>query len=296
VTPITPDASSESLSGHQVLDFADLETRLPKLAESYRAAEPFPHIVFDEFLDPDIARAAAAEFDPPDSDEWNSFVHVNERKYSNTAPETWGSASRSILDVLQSDRFVKFLTDLTGIEDLLRDDALEGGGLHQSRRGGFLNVHADYTVHPKHRHWRRRVNVLVYLNPEWRDEYGGELELWSRDMKHKVESVAPTCNRAVIFTTDMDSFHGHPDPLQCPEDLARRSLALYYFTEETAPVVRSTEYRSRPGEGWRAVPIYLDKQLLRGYDWTKRRIGLSDEATSKVLRRIDRLRRRGRSS
>ncbi len=155
------------------------------------------------------------------------------------------------------------MSRLIGVDGLIADPSLEGGGLHQSTTGGFLNIHADFTVHPHNRKWQRRANILLYLNDDWKPEYGGDLELWSADMKECVEKVAPVANRVLIFTTDGTSFHGHPEPMPCPEGVARRSLALYYFTLEEDPVVRSTEYRARPGDGFHSVMIYADKQLLR---------------------------------
>ena len=181
---------------------------------------------------------------------------------------------------------------LIGVENLLPDPTLEGGGLHQSTTGGFLNIHADFTVHPHHRNWQRRANILLYLNEEWDPEYGGDLELWSSDMQTCVRKVSPIANRVLIFTTDSTSFHGHPEPMRCPEGVARRSLALYYFSVEDDPLVRSTEYRARPGDGFHSIMIYADKQMLRGYDWAKRHLGLSDQAASKLLAFRDRLRRK----
>jgi hypothetical protein len=187
---------------------------------------------------------------------------------------------------------VQFLGELTGIEGLFVDRSLDGGGLHRSTTGGFLNVHADFTVHPHHSDWRRRVNLLLYLNEDWQPEFGGELELWSKDVKECEVSISPLGNRCVIFTTDVDSFHGHPEPMRCPTGVSRQSLALYYFTHEERPFVRSTEYRARPNDGLRGVLIYADKQLLRAYDWAKRRLGLSDQAAFHLLERLDRVRRR----
>ena len=189
---------------------------------------------------------------------------------------------------------MEFVGQLLGIDDLIADPSLEGGGLHQSTRGGFLNIHADFTVHPHHRNWQRRANILLYLNEEWRPEYGGDLELWSADMKECVEKVSPVANRALIFTTDPTSFHGHPEPMLCPEGVARRSLALYYFSIEKDPVVRSTEYRSRPGDGARGILIFADTQMLRAYDWAKRRLGLSDQFASKFLAYRERILRKNR--
>ena len=121
---------------------------------------------------------------------------------------------------------------MTGIPDLHADDVMDGGGLHRSLPGGFLNVHADFSAHHSKPGWRRRVNLLLYLNPEWQPEWGGELELWSKDMQRCVTRVEPKANRILLFTTDADSFHGHPEPLRFPPGQARRSLALYYFTIE----------------------------------------------------------------
>jgi len=285
----TENKSSEQSA---VLDIEGLERGLQDLGIRYQSASPFPHVVLDDFIQPEVARAAIEEFPPLDPEAWNVYSHANERKFSHTDPDTWGPILRSVLAELNSDRFVEFLSELTGIESLFADDSLEGGGLHQSTTGGFLNVHADFTVHPHHRNWQRRVNLLLYLNEDWRPEYGGDLELWSTDMKRCVETVAPIGNRAVIFTTNMDSFHGHPEPMTCPPQVVRRSLALYYFTVEDSPIVRSTEYRARPGDGLHSVAIYADKQLLRAYDWTKRHLGISDETAKKFLQRVERLRRK----
>lgn len=266
---------------------------MDQLREQYRTAHPYPHIVIDDFLEPETATAAMAEFPPLDPERWNNYVHVNERKFSNTDPETWPPTLRRILEELNSPAFVRFVGQLLGEDKLMADPSLEGGGLHQSPRGGFLNIHADFTVHPHHRNWERRANLILYLNDDWKPEYGGDLELWSTDMKECVEKVSPVGNRAVIFSTSADSFHGHPDPVLCPEDQARQSLALYYFSVESDPLVRSTEYRSRPGDGAHALLIFADKHLLRGYDWAKRHLGFSDQLASRVLGFRDRLRRKG---
>jgi hypothetical protein len=288
---MTTEARDETHS--PVLDIARLEGDVDKLHSIYGSARPYPHIVLDDFLEPDALKAAIDEFPPLDPGLWTNYLHTNERKFSNTDPQTWGPTLREILRELNSPRFVAFVSRLIGVEDLVADPSLEGGGLHQSTAGGFLNMHADFTVHPHNRKWQRRANILLYLNNEWKPEYGGDLELWSADMKECVEKVSPVANRALIFTTDATSFHGHPEPMKCPEGVARRSLALYYFSIEEDPLVRSTEYRARPGDGIHSVMIYADKQMLRSYDWAKRHLGVSDQTASSLLRLRDRFRRKG---
>jgi hypothetical protein len=288
---MTPDADRPTRT--PLVDMYRFERDVERLRSTYQSAEPYPHIVIDDFLEPGAVDEAIAEFPPLDPDQWTNFIHVNERKFSNTDPGTWGKTLQQILDELNSPRFVRFVSQLLGVDDLIADPSLEGGGLHQSTRGGFLNIHADYTVHPHNRTWQRRANLLLYLNEDWRPEYGGDLELWSADMKQCVEKVAPISNRALIFTTDVTSFHGHPEPIRCPEGAARRSLALYYFSVEKDPMVRSTEYRPRPGDGAHSILIRADTQMLRAYDWAKRHLGISDSTASKLLGYRDRIRRKG---
>jgi 2OG-Fe(II) oxygenase superfamily len=287
--------STEPLEGTQLpeLDFEWLERDIERLAGQYRAASPYPHVVLDDFLEAGLAEKAAGEFPPLDPTTWNNYLHVNERKFSNTDPTTWGPTLQAILEQLNSPRFVRIVQELMGVEDLFADPSLEGGGLHQSSTGGFLNIHADFTVHPHNRKWQRRANLILYLNEGWQPDYGGDLELWSADMKECVKKVSPISNRVLIFSTDPTSYHGHPEPMTCPEGVARRSLALYYFTLEDDPVARSTDYRARPGDGGQSILIYADKQLLRGYDWAKRRLGLSDQLASRLLAFRDRVRRKG---
>ncbi len=187
---------------------------------------------------------------------------------------------------------MQFLEELTGIEHLIPDWSMDGGGLHQTLRGGHLNVHADFTTHHVNENWARRVNILLYLNEEWREEWGGELELWDREMTGRQAAVTPRGNRMLVFTTAEDTFHGHPDGLTCPPGMARRSMALYYFTEEEAPVRRATNYRARPQDGLKRVAIDADRVALDLYDRAKRRLRISDDAAHRILERLDRLRRR----
>ena len=186
-----------------------------------------------------------------------------------------------------------YLEELTGIEDLIPDWTMDGGGLHQTLRGGHLNIHADFTTHHVHENWARRVNILLYLNEEWHDDWGGKLELWDKDMtslpgpRHARRATGCWCSprRSTASTAT-------PTGSTCPPDQARRSMALYYFTEEEAPVRRSTHYRARPEESrTRRAAIAADRVVLDVYDRVKRRLGLTDDAAQKVLGRFHSLAR-----
>jgi 2OG-Fe(II) oxygenase superfamily len=130
---------------------------------------------------------------------------------------------------LNSASVLKSLESLTGEGPLISDPFFDGGGLHQIERGGHLSIHSDFAK-PRHLPIFRRLNLIIYLNKDWKEGFGGSLELWSRDGKQKVKSVLPVANRAVIFTTDTTSYHGHPEPVNCPPNMSRRSLALYYYS------------------------------------------------------------------
>ncbi len=195
-----------------IFDFDRWTPALDTLARQYSSGHPYPHIVMDNFLEAWAAEKAMQEFPAVKDQGWIHYVHVNEKKHGLNKMDLLPPFIRQVIGELNSPPFVEFISKLTGIEGLLADEMLEGGGLHQSMRGGFLNVHADFTVHPHKRTWQRRVNILIYLNKEWKPEYRGDLELWDREMKGVQQKISPVFNRCVIFNTDEDSFHGLPDP------------------------------------------------------------------------------------
>lgn len=275
---------SEAATATRIIDLDLWEGRLPKLKDTYRNGKPFPFIALDSLLDPAAALQAQLAFPRVQDEGWIHYVHVNEKKHGLNKMDRLPPYLGTVIQKLNSDRFVRFLEKLTGIDGLHADDMLEGGGLHQSQRGGFLNIHADFTVHPHKRNWKRRVNVLLYLNKDWDTAWGGDLELWERDMSACGQKIAPLFNRCVVFNTDEDSYHGLPEPIRCPEGETRKSIALYYFTvEKKAPRLRTTNYRPRPNDGSKAIAIWLDKQAIAGYTRVKRVFGMNDDLISKVL-------------
>jgi 2-oxoglutarate-Fe(II)-dependent oxygenase superfamily protein len=197
--------------------------------EEYQAARPFPHIYFDGLLPESVLDQVLDEFPAPQQEGWLRFESENERKLASVDDQGMGDAIRQLLAELNSAAFIDFLQELTGIRGLVPDPHFVGGGLHQIVRGGHLNVHVDFNRHPT-TGLDRRLNVLLYLNRDWKPEWGGDLQLWSSNMKRCEARIAPLYNRLAVFSTTERSFHGHPDPLACPEDRSRRSLALYYYS------------------------------------------------------------------
>ena len=208
---------------------------------AYAAAKPFPHVVFDNFFDPALVDEVLAEFPMPRDIEWQKFDNDREIKLASAKEASFGPATRLLFYHLNSATFLDFLSHVTGIANLIPDPGLEGGGLHQIVRGGKLGVHADFNRHGLY-NLDRRLNLLLYLNKDWKEEYGGNLELWDRAMTRCEARVAPLFNRVMIFGTTDFTYHGHPEPLQCPENMTRKSMALYYFSNGRPPEEVSGEH------------------------------------------------------
>lgn len=237
------------------------------LAEQHRAAyataEPFAHAVFDDFLPPDMLEQVLAEFPAPGQG-WRRLDSSNQNKLAAQREAQFGANTRELLRECNSAGCLHFLETLTGIPGLISDPYLEGGGLHQIERDGFLKVHVDFNKHPRLK-LDRRLNLIVYLNKDWHEEYHGHLELWDRAVTRCVRKVLPAFNRAVVFSTTDFAYHGHPERLNCPPDRTRKSLALYYYTNGRPPEElagsHGTLWRERQG-GWESGR--LSATILRG--------------------------------
>jgi hypothetical protein len=228
-----------------------LAARGKALHDAYVSARPFPHVALDGFLPEQAVREAARSVGPPGPG-WVRRERDEAVKWGLPDEERMAEPLRALIRELQSAAFLGFLTELTGIQGLFSDPYLEGGGVHQIERGGYLHVHADFNLHSRMK-VHRRLNLLLFLNEEWREEYGGHLELWETDMSRCVQRYLPVFNRAVVFNVTDVSFHGHPYPLACPEGTTRRSIALYYYTAQRPTrelsAAHAVLYRSVPGQG-----------------------------------------------
>ena len=268
----------------RIVDYEKLNAIAAERREDFLAAKPFAHIVLDDFLYPEAADALLSEFGM--IGKWSHYNHYNERKMGLTNFEAFGDKTQLIVKELGSPQFLEFAERLTGIGNLLADPDLDGGGLHQILPNGYLNVHADFQSHTTNPQWSRQLNLLLYLNKGWEDEWGGSLELWDQKMTAAQQTVKPVFNRCVIFHTTAASMHGHPTPLNCPEGKSRKSLALYYFRDERVPQkLVPTNYRARPSESAaKHMLVAADRTLVRGYSILKRYTPLGDKTVSNILK------------
>jgi Rps23 Pro-64 3,4-dihydroxylase Tpa1-like proline 4-hydroxylase len=241
-----------------MLDFHRLYELSRDRTKEYKNASPFPHVVIDDFLPADsLAQVLTAL--PRIDDPAVSWGNLNaslpdgrpaqSQKFHLQNVLSMKPPLRQLISELNSGPFTFVLSQLTGIDDLLVDAQLLGGGVHLVKPGGVLRVHTDFRRHLSY-NLERRLNLLLYLNPEWCEEYGGHLELWDKEMKNCVERLLPIANRCVIFNTTDDSFHGHPRPLACPEGMLRCSIALYYYTADHAEHVDASKHAT----AWQELP------------------------------------------
>lgn len=241
--------------------------------EKFLSAEPFPHFCIDNFLDEDFANEVHDAF-PAFQDAQTmgkEFSTVNERKKVQiTDASKFAPAMKKLHELLSSKEYVDLWSDLTGVPNLLADPELVGGGIHETNKDGHLDVHVDFN-YVKERKLHRRLNILIYFNKNWCEDYGGYLDIWDKDVKKRYGYFAPIFNRACGFLTSEISFHG-VTPLTCPPGVMRKSFATYYYTKEAPEgwdgASHSTIFKARPDE------------------WAKGKIAMPLENASRVARNV----------
>lgn len=213
--------------------------QIVEASKGYSLMKPFPHMTTMDIFPKEVLDAVNLEIpDNPPTAKGTGCVKggrcynsKSEKSKNAFATESeFGPATKALFAFMHSSVFTTFLDKLTGIAEIIPDGSFRGAGIHQTLPGGFLNIHADFNLDKK-RGLHRRVNVFIFLNPDWKDEYGGHLELWSRDLKRCDVRIAPEMGRLVVFSSTDFSYHGHQSPLSCPDDRSRRSLAMYYYTK-----------------------------------------------------------------
>jgi len=228
--------------------------------------DPFPHIAASNFLPIEIAKQAESEFN-----NFDKLINSGGYRYGNlhtnfTKLNEMPKTVREIITFCNSDSFLKLLGEKFNIKNVIPDWSLWAGGMHKSRRDGHLTIHSDY-LYQRKTNTRRVLNLLLYLNSDWKDEWNGAIELWNKKMTKKVKSLSPLLNNVLIFETSKDSNHGYPEKLLCPENTSRNSIALYYYVKEKSrfPIqikrrkYFTTEWKKRPNTN---DPSFMDQDNI----------------------------------
>lgn len=278
------------------LDWERLHQLGPALRAGYGSTAA-PHAVIDGLLD-----AAAVDALGLDADldavvrggRTGRYSYVNQSTESTVGADDLPASVRAIIDDLHSDRWVAYVEEITGIRGLVPDPELANGGVFLLRPGGFMNLHHDDTIHPYRRDWRRRVNLVLYLNKGWREEYEGHLELRSRDGRELLRRVLPVFNRCFLSTIDRNT-HGMPEPVRCPEGEARKSISVWYYTREARPVVfHPVSWKARPTDSLaRKAAVFAEDKAYWLYHAVKWRLGISEAEGEASRVPLDLMRRTG---
>ena len=210
------------------------EDKIQTAAVEFASSKPYPFVIIDDFLNEEFAYKLALKFNDELGNLEEKYIKTFDSGYGGDrkkqfSPNGCSRETQDQVGFFNQQYFLDILEKITGIDGLMGDASYEGGGFHQTGKGGRLGVHVDFRVHKRLR-LKRELNAIIYLNDDWDDTWGGGLEIWSRDGSSMEHKVIPKFNRCVIFRTDDTSYHGHPNPLECPEDKLRKSLALYYYT------------------------------------------------------------------
>lgn len=268
---------------NEYVNFKKITSDVIRRKKEYLKAEPYRNIVINNFLLKESALKISSSYKDVD---WVRYKHVNESKFGNDGknlPKVFIDA----INELNSNKFITYLEKLTGIKGLIADLNHETPAVHASKKGGFLNIHTDFTTHPYKSEWKRQLNVIIYFNEKWPDSYEGQLELWDEKVTKCVKKIKPIFNRCVIFNTTDKSFHGHPIPNNCPENVLRKSIALYYYTKQSPSKGNSTNYRPRPKDNFlSALFIRIDRFALHIFHRAKNIFGLKDNLITKIMDKL----------
>lgn len=233
--------------------FGSWTDNISKLKVSFQEAQPFPHLKIDNFLNKDYIELISRKF-PHDFENWYKYYNPLEVKFANDHIEKFDECIQSLFYMLSTSEIISLFSDLSGIKDLEYDPYLHGAGLHAHPRYGRLNLHLDYEKHPHLQDKERRLNIILFLSQNWKDDWKGDNQLWDNQLKSFI-STKVKFNRAIIFQTNNISWHGLPDKIMCPEGVFRKSLAYYYIS----PLVSKNESEKfgNDGTGYRRKASYI---------------------------------------
>jgi hypothetical protein len=260
-------------------EYVNLNNLFKNNHNKYLENKPFSHIVFDNFFKNEFLDNILADFPKDLKNIGIKYDNAKEKKSASISAETMSIKTNHLISYLNSYEFINFLNNLTGIkEKLIPDPYLWGAGYHELKDEGFLNVHADFNLHPELK-LNRRINLLIYLNKDWQENYGGSLELWNREMKNCIKKITPIFNRVVIFNTNDFSYHGNPEKIKHPKKISRKSIALYYYsngrpkTEINDEITQSTLFQKRPNSQDETSKKIIYKKMF-GKFYIKKKIKL----------------------
>lgn len=237
------------------------EEKIKEIRQQFESAAPCKHIALDNFFTDEVANILYENF--PKQETLNvKRKSINENKSEEYHLENFHPKFNEVRDFLNTPQMYEWISKATGIEGLSSTFDSLGSGIHQGGPGSFVDVHVDVNMNTAAK-LHRRINLLIYLNKNWKDEYGGALEFWDKDVKNCISSVMPVFNRAAIMVTDETSYHGYAR-INIPEGESRKSFYCYYYTPAGKDFVyRDSRFKTRPDESLTKTAITEVKETLK---------------------------------
>ena len=236
--------------------FGDWINNIDELKEKFNKNLPFEHIKIDNFLKEEYAEEIYKNF-PTDLENWHKYYNPIEVKYTNDNINNINKSIKDLFYLLSTNKLIDVFSKITGIKDLEFDPYLHGAGLHLHPRYGRLNMHLDYEKHIILKNKQRRLNIILFLTKNWKEEWNGDNQLWDKDMKNCIVKTYPKFNSVIIFKTDEITWHGLPEKIMCPDGVYRKSLAYYYIS----PLVNNKNKNKvgNNGSGYRTKATFVKR-------------------------------------
>jgi len=222
------------------------KSTITQLASDFQNGFPYKHIVLDNFLNPEFADSLYNNF-PSIEKLHKHYKGLNENKSEGSNFEDFDPVFSQVRGEVMTDEFAKWMAEITGINGVFVTEDKLGTGLHQGGDGSFLDIHVDFSIHHV-KNVHRRLNMLIYLNKNWKEEYGGGMEMWNADMTKMEKMVMPVLNRCLIFETNQISYHGY-SKINIPEGETRKSFYTYFYTpleEDEKVKYHDTIFKTKP--------------------------------------------------
>jgi len=248
--------------------FGDWVNNIDKLKEKFINSEPFENVVIDNFLEENYIEKLYNTF-PNSYDNWYKYENPIEVKYAYDNINELDEPLKNYFYYLSSKKIIDLFKKITGIEDLEYDEYLHGAGLHCHPRYGRLNIHLDYEKHP-YSGKERRINVILFLSKDWKEEWNGSNELWNEDVSKCIKRTDVKFNRAIIFKTNDISWHGISQKIMCPNNIFRKSLAYYYISPLNS-IKSQSNYRKK-AKFTKTKYEKIDKNMLELYNIRSERL------------------------
>ncbi|MFT6068472.1 MAG: hypothetical protein ACJAT2_000239 [Bacteriovoracaceae bacterium] len=256
---------------------------ISKYSDQFQDQE-FCHLVLDDFLEIETANKIKEDIGNLDKDTLRIYKHFNAKVRSSIGRKGLSKSILMLIDHLQSDIFLNELRLLTGIPDLVPDLNLAQGGALSYQDGHFVNLHTDNQTHPFDLGLKTSLSLLIYLNPEWKDEYKGFLEIRNKENTQSIAKIKPSHNRLVIMEANKDSIHGLPDIISCPEDIQRKAIVLWYYRPVKKPSFHPTTYYSKKTDKLtKKIFVFTGNLSLKVYYLLRRFFGDWDPFITRIM-------------